>query len=114
MHKETKAVEVKAEDPKPELNVEKLSYRQLQAELKRESNRSYPGESAFVMGGVNFGDSKKRNNAGLSNAFTTVLAVVHENTETAKVFEFHANGNPKRFARKDQIGPGKMKHYIGG
>lgn len=108
-----KKVEAKLEikpEVKRELNVEKLSHRQLRSELKRLSTRPYTGKG-FVMNGVDFGDRKTRNNAGLLNAEAIVNLIVLDNTKTAKVFDTHKDGRPKRYARKDQIGPGKLNSY---
>lgn len=99
------------EEVKQEQKVETMSHRQLSAKLKKLSNRTYVGEKGFVMNGVDFGDRKSKNRAGLVNAQATILDIVLNNTKIANVFEYDNNGNPKRFARKDQIGPGKLNSF---
>jgi hypothetical protein len=78
--------------------VEKMSHRQLRNELRRVANRPYAGKG-FVMGGVDFGDTKKKTHAGLDNALAVALGVVLDNTKTES-------------RRKDQIGPGKLNSYL--
>jgi hypothetical protein len=78
--------------------VETMSHRQLRAELKRAANKPYAGKG-FVMGGVDFGDTKKKTHAGLDNALAVALGVVLDNTKTES-------------RRKDQIGPGKLNSYL--
>ncbi len=85
--------------------VETMSHRQLRAELKRAANRPYEGKG-FVMGGVDFGDTKKKTKAGLSNAIATVLGIVLDNTRIEPIVD------NKRRLRKDQIGPGKLNSYL--
>jgi hypothetical protein len=75
-----------------------MSHRQLRAELKRAANKPYAGKG-FVMGGVDFGDTKKKTHAGLDNALAVALGVVLDNTKTES-------------RRKDQIGPGKLNSYL--
>lgn len=98
-----------------EKKVEGMSHRQLVAELKKKANRGYEGKG-FSMNGVDFSElntgKKIRNRASLDNAFASVLQMILENTRTAPVFEFNQKGNPSRIARPDQIGDGKMLHYI--
>jgi hypothetical protein len=98
------------EAKKQEQKVETMSHRQLRSELKKLANRSYEGKS-FIMNGVDFGDRKSKNNAGVLNAEAIVNLIVLDNTKIEKVIEFHENGNPKRFTRKDQFGPGKLNAY---
>jgi len=75
-----------------------MSHRQLSAELRRQSNQPYTGAKGFVMNGVDFGDRKTKNRAGLSNAWGVVLGIVLNDTKTVST-------------RKDQIGPGKLNPY---
>ena len=75
-----------------------MSHRQLSAELRRLSNQSYTGAKGFVMNGVDFGDRKTKNRAGLSNAWGVVLGIVLNDTKIVSV-------------RKDQVGPGKLNPY---
>lgn len=100
--------------------VEKMSHRQLSAELKRVANKGYDGKAFSMPAGMDFaelgasGKSKKiRTCAGLDNALAVVLRVVLENTKTSPVFDFKKDGiTPKRTARKDQIGKGTMSFYL--
>jgi hypothetical protein len=78
--------------------VETMSHRQLRAELKRAANKPYAGKG-FVMGGVDFGDIKKKTHAGLDNALAAALAIVLDNTKIES-------------RRKDQVGPGKLNSYL--
>lgn len=98
-----------------ERRVEKMSHRQLVSELNRGSNQGYVGKG-FTMNGLDFSElnvgKKIRNRAGLTNGLATVLKTVLENTKTAPVFDFDKKGNPSRYARPDQIGPGALPHYL--
>ena len=78
--------------------VETMSHRQLRAELRRTANKNYSGKG-FTMAGVDFGDSKKKQHAGLDNALAVALGIVLDNTKTES-------------RRKDQIGPGKLNSYL--
>ena len=88
-----------------EQDVKTMSHRQLRAKLKKVANRRYEGKG-FVMGGVDFGDTKKKTNAGLDNAFAVILGTILDNT---RIEPFIEDG---RRARKDQIGPGKLNSYL--
>lgn len=120
------ADEQKAQAPKPEIDpkrqaqidlenydvrVRGMSHRQLVSELSGVANRRYSGKE-FVMNQPKGLPLETRESGGLDNALAVVLLTVLKNTQTAKVFEFKKNGDPKRFARKDQIGPGTMAHYL--
>jgi hypothetical protein len=87
--------------------VETMSHRQLRAELKRAANKPYAGKG-FVMGGVDFGDTKKKTNAGLDNALAAALGIVLDNTKIEPTGRF----SKKRKPRVDQIGPGKLNSYL--
>jgi hypothetical protein len=87
--------------------VETMSHRQLRNELRRTANRSYAGKG-FVMGGVDFGDTKKKTHAGLDNALAAALAIVLDNTRIEPTGRF----SKKRQPRNDQIGPGKLNPYL--
>jgi hypothetical protein len=92
-----------------------MSHRQLVKELRRVSNDGSEG-SGLKLNGADFGQSatpkNTRKNGNLDSAMAAVLGVILENTVGAKVLEFKENGNPRRYARKDQIGNGKMQHYL--
>jgi hypothetical protein len=105
------AVDLQVELQKYELRVKGMSHRQLVAELKGAANRKYNGKD-FCMNPPKGMPLENRNSAGLDNAEAIVNLIVLENTQTAKVFEFKKNGDPKRFARKDQIGNGTMSHFL--
>lgn len=120
------ADEQKAAAPKPEVDSQKqaqidlekydvrvrgMSHRQLVAELEGRANKKYNGKE-FVMNPPKGLPLETRESGGLDNAYAVVLLTVLQNTETAKVFEFKRNGDPKRFARKDQIGSGTMSSYL--
>ena len=94
-----------------DIRVKGMSHRQLVSELKGVANRKYNGKE-FVMNPPKGLPLETRESGGLDNALAVVLLTVLKNTQTAKVFEFKKNGDPKRFARKDQIGPGTMSHYL--
>jgi hypothetical protein len=87
--------------------VETMSHRQLRAELRRAANKPYAGKG-FVMGGVDFGDTKKKTHAGLDNALAAALAIVLDNTKIEPTGRF----SKKRKPRTDQIGPGKLNSYL--
>lgn len=85
--------------------VASMSHRQLAAELNRIKDLSHVGKG-FVMGGVDFGDSRIKSRAGLGNMWATVLSVVLDGTKTSEKFD------SKRWARKDQINPnGRLNCY---
>lgn len=120
------ADEQKAQAPKPEIDPQKqraielenydvrvrgMSHRQMVAELSGIANRKYNGKE-FVMNPPKGLPLETRESGGLDNALAVVLLTVLQNTKTAKVFEFKRNGDPKRFARKDQLGTGTMSHYL--
>ncbi len=98
-----------------EKRMEKMSHRQLVKELGRRSNEGYSGKG-FTMNGFDFSElnsaRKSRNRAGEGNAWAAVLKVVLENTRGSSVLEFTKDGNPKRYARKDQIGAGTLTHFL--
>jgi hypothetical protein len=99
-----------------EKRVEKMSHRQLASELEKVADNKCGG--AFKMHGYDFADfnstgkKKARNRAGLDNALAAVLKIVHENTKMSDVITFKADGTPDRFARKDQIGSGRVSHFL--
>jgi hypothetical protein len=117
MEEQKKTAPVKVEvDPqvelqKYELRVKGMSHRQLVAELKGIANRKHNGKD-FCMNPPKGMPLENRNSAGLDNAEAIVNLIILENTQTAKVLEFKKNGDPKRFARKDQIGNGTMSHFL--
>ena len=94
-----------------DVRVRGMSHRQLVSELTGVANRKYNGKE-FVMNPPKGLPLETRESGGLDNALAVVLLTVLKNTQTAKVFEFKKNGDSKRFARKDQIGPGRMSHYL--
>lgn len=98
-----------------EKRMEKSTHRALVAELKRQSNKGYEGKG-FVMNGVDFSElnqgRKVRNRASIASAEAAVLKIVLENTRTAPVFEFKRDGTPLRYAKKHQIGPGTLSHFL--
>lgn len=115
-----------ASAPKPEIDAKKqsqidlenydvrvrgMSHRQMVSELSGIANRKYNGKE-FAMNPPKGLSLDTRESGGLDNALAVVLLTVLKNTQTAKVFEFKKNGDPKRFARKDQIGPGTMAYYL--
>jgi hypothetical protein len=89
-------------------HVDKMSHRQLVAELELAADQQYKGSKGFVLNGVDFGDyadRKSKNRASISNAEAIVSLIVLNNTEiTAVKFK---DGKP----RKDQFGPGKLNAY---
>lgn len=96
---------------KYDVRVRGMSHRQMVSELSGIANRKYSGKE-FVMSPPKGLPLETRESGGLDNAYAVVLLTVLQNTETAKVFEFKRNGDPKRFARKDQIGPGVMSSFL--
>jgi hypothetical protein len=105
----------------------KMSHRQLQAELNYQSNTAHKNtEKSNLIFGLDFSELNsrrtKRNRAGLGNAEAIIYSIVLANTETpmtrlkdessAPVFEFKENGQPRRYGRKDQVGNGKLSHYL--
>lgn len=94
-----------------DVRVRGMSHRQMVAELSGIANRRYNGKD-FCMNPPKGMPLENRVSSGLDNALAVVLLTVLKNTQTAKVFEFKKNGDPKRFARKDQIGPGRMSHFL--
>lgn len=95
--------------------VQKMSHRQLLAELDRKSNIKYDGKG-FSMHGNDFAElncgRKKNNRAGVGNVEAVVARIILENTATAQVFEFDRKGNPVRWGRPDQKGFGTLSHYL--
>ncbi len=87
--------------------VETMSHRQLRNELRRAANKSYSGKG-FTMSGVDFGDSKKKQHAGLDNALAAALTIVLDNTKIEPTGRF----SKKRKPRTDQIGLGKLNSYL--
>lgn len=96
---------------KYDLRVRGMSHRQMVSELSGIANRRYNGKE-FVMNPPKGLPLETRESGGLDNAYAVVLLTILQNTQTAKVFEFKRNGDPKRFARKDQIGSGTMSSYL--
>jgi len=81
-------------------NIEGMSHRQLQTELRKTIRREYTGKPPQPQ-------------AGLTIAFATILSAVLENTKTATVFETDKKGRPTRVARPDQINPnGRLNSYL--
>lgn len=96
---------------KYDVRVRGMSHRQLVSELSGIADRKYSGKE-FVMNPPKGLPLETHESGGLDNALALILLTVLKNTRTAKVFEFKKNGDPKRFARKDQIGSGTMLQYL--
>lgn len=94
-----------------DVRVRGMSHRQMEAELSGIANRKYNGKD-FCMNPPKGMPLENRVGTGLDNALAVVLLTVLKNTMTAPVFEYKKNGDPKRFARKDQFGPGTISHYL--
>lgn len=82
-------------------SVEKMSHRQLRAELKKAIKREHAGRPPEPQ-------------AGLPIAFATIFLNVLDNTVTSPIFETHANGAPKRMARFDQLNPAPGRRMVAG
>jgi hypothetical protein len=79
--------------------VEKMSHRQLRAELTKTIKREHVGRPPEPI-------------PGLTIAFASVLLTVLDNTKTNLVFDTDKNGKPTRVARLDQINQiGRLAPY---
>jgi hypothetical protein len=78
-------------------SVEKMSHRQLSAELRKTIRREHTGKPPQPQ-------------AGLTIALASILSIVFDNTKTTPVFETDKKGRPTRTARPDQINPNGRLH----